>query len=215
MTCLEWWLFELLILCSGLLPNPKLETSVLSICLTTAALHYVIPAGVSAAVSTRVSNKLGAGDPQVARVSVLAGLCIWLVESAILSTVLFTCKNFVGYAFSNSKEVVDYVADLSPLLCLSFVLDGLTAVLNGVARGSGWQHIGAWANVVAYYLVGGPVGIYLAFGLGLNGKGLWCGVVVGSAVQGTILAIVTASMNWKEQAGKARKRIVSTENGLA
>ncbi|KAL1194289.1 Protein DETOXIFICATION 1 [Cardamine amara subsp. amara] len=215
MTCLEWWLFELLILCSGLLPNPKLETSVLSICLTTASLHYVIPGGVAAAVSTRVSNKLGAGNPQVARVSVLAGLCLWLVESAFFSTLLFTCRNFVGYAFSNSKEVVEYVADLSPLLCLSFILDGFTAVLNGVARGSGWQHIGAWNNVVAYYLIGAPVGVYLAFGRELHGKGLWCGVVVGSAVQAIILAIVTASMNWKEQAEKARKRIVPTENRLA
>jgi MATE family multidrug resistance protein len=162
-----------------------------------------------------VSNKLGAGIPQVARVSVLAGLCLWLVESSFFSILLFAFRNIIGYAFSNSKEVVDYVADLSPLLCLSFVLDGFTAVLNGVARGCGWQHIGALNNVVAYYLVGAPVGIYLAFSCELNGKGLWCGVVVGSAVQAIILAIVTASMNWKEQAKKARKRLISSENGLA
>jgi hypothetical protein len=31
MCSLEWWSFELLVLLSGLLPNPKLETSVLSI----------------------------------------------------------------------------------------------------------------------------------------------------------------------------------------
>ncbi|XP_010466967.1 PREDICTED: protein DETOXIFICATION 1 [Camelina sativa] len=215
MICLEWWLFELLILCSGLLSNPKLETSVLSICLTTETLHYVISSGVAAAVSTRVSNNLGAGNPQVARVSVLAGLCLWLVESAFFSILLFTFRNIIGYAFSNSKEVVDYVADLSPLLCLSFILDGFTAVLNGVARGSGWQHIGAWNNIFSYYLVGAPVGVYLAFRHDLNGKGLWCGVVVGSTVQATVLAIVTATINWKEQAEKARKRIVSTENELA
>ncbi|KAL0653832.1 hypothetical protein Bca4012_096523 [Brassica carinata] len=199
MVCLEWWLFELLILSSGLLPNPKLETSVLSICLTTGTLHYVISSGIAAGV----------------RVSVMAGLCFWLMESVFFSTLLFTCRNIVGYAFSNSNEVVDYVAELSPLLCLSFILDGFTAVLNGVARGSGWQHIGAWNNVVAYYLVRAPFGLYLAFRRGFNGKGLWCGVVVGSAVQATILAIVTSSMNWKEQAEKARKRIISTENGLA
>ncbi|KAL0732968.1 hypothetical protein Bca4012_009178 [Brassica carinata] len=215
MVCLEWWLFELLVLCSGLLPNPKLETSVLSICFTTAALHYVIPGGVAAAVSTRVSNNLGAGNHQVARLSVLSGLCLWLVESIFFTTLLFTCKNIIGYAFTNSKEVVDYVADLSPLLCLSFILDGFTAILNGVARGSGWQHIGAWNNVVSYYLIGAPVGVYLAFSRGFNGKGLWSGVVVGSAVQAIILSIITSSINWKEQAEKARKRIVSTEKGLA
>ncbi|WRX19734.1 hypothetical protein QQP08_012221, partial [Theobroma cacao] len=31
MACLEWWSFEILVLMSGLLPNSKLETSVLSI----------------------------------------------------------------------------------------------------------------------------------------------------------------------------------------
>ncbi|KAF2614534.1 hypothetical protein F2Q70_00010396 [Brassica cretica] len=185
------------------------------VCFTTAALHYVIPGGVAAAVSTRVSNNLGAGNPRVARLSVLLGLCLWLVESIFFTTLLFTCKNIIGYAFSNSKEVVDYVADLAPLLCLSFILDGFTAILNGVARESGWQHIGAWNNVVAYYLIGAPVGVYLAFYRHFNGKGLWSGVVVGSAVQAIVLSIVISSMNWKEQAEKARKRILSSEKGLS
>ncbi|KAI4989271.1 hypothetical protein ZWY2020_036588 [Hordeum vulgare] len=43
MVCLEWWSFELLVLLSGLLPNPKLETSVLSICLNTGALMFTVP----------------------------------------------------------------------------------------------------------------------------------------------------------------------------
>ncbi|KAH9675638.1 protein DETOXIFICATION [Citrus sinensis] len=43
MVCLKWWSMEILILLSGLLPNPKLETSVLSICLTISTLHFTIP----------------------------------------------------------------------------------------------------------------------------------------------------------------------------
>ncbi|KAI4979751.1 hypothetical protein ZWY2020_016504 [Hordeum vulgare] len=61
MVCLEWWSFELLVLLSGLLPNPKLETSVLSICLNTSTLMFTVPSGLCAAISTRVSNELGAG----------------------------------------------------------------------------------------------------------------------------------------------------------
>ncbi|CAH8261877.1 unnamed protein product [Arabidopsis lyrata] len=219
MTTIEWSLFELLILSSGLLPNPKLETSVLSICLTTSSLHYVIPMGIGAAGSVRVSNELGAGNPEVARLAVLTGIFLWFLEATICSTLLFICRNIFGYAFSNSKEVVDYVTELSPLLCISFMVDGFSAVLGGVARGSGWQHIGAWANVVAYYLLGAPVGLFLGFWCHMNGKGLWIGVVVGSTAQGIILAIVTACMSWNEQAAKARKRIVvrtsSFGNGLA
>lgn len=40
---LEWWSFEILILMSGLLPNPELQTSVLSIWYeTTTVLHWII-----------------------------------------------------------------------------------------------------------------------------------------------------------------------------
>ncbi|XP_010514294.1 PREDICTED: protein DETOXIFICATION 6-like isoform X1 [Camelina sativa] len=219
MTCIEWSLFEFLILSSGLLPNPKLETSVLSICLTAGSLHYVIPMGIGAAGSTRISNELGAGNPEVARLAVFAGIFLWFLEATICSTLLFACRNIFGYAFSNSKEVVDYVTELSPLLCLSFLVDGFSAVLGGVARGSGWQHIGAWANVVAYYLLGAPVGLFLGFWCHMNGRGLWIGVVVGSTAQGIILAIVTACMSWNEQATQAGKRIVvrtsSFGSGLA
>uniref|UniRef100_A0A1J3I3Q6 Protein DETOXIFICATION n=1 Tax=Noccaea caerulescens TaxID=107243 RepID=A0A1J3I3Q6_NOCCA len=208
MTCLEWWLFELLTLFSGLLPNPKLETSVLSICITTGSLHYVISQGIAAAASTRISNELGAGKPEVARLVVFAGICLWLLEATICSTILFICRNIFGYAFSNSKEVVDYVTEISPLLCLSFIVDGFSAILGGVARGSGWQHSGAWATLVAYYLIGAPVGLFLGFWCHLNGKGLWIGVVLGSTAQGIILAIITACMSWEVQASKARNRIL-------
>ncbi|TKY61033.1 MATE efflux family protein ALF5 [Spatholobus suberectus] len=43
MHCLKVWTFELMVLMSGLLPNPALETSVLSICLNTFGLAWMIP----------------------------------------------------------------------------------------------------------------------------------------------------------------------------
>ncbi|KAJ7975181.1 Protein DETOXIFICATION [Quillaja saponaria] len=58
---LKVWTFELMVLLSGLLPNPKLETSVLSICLNTFGLVWMIPFGLSSAISIRVSNELGLG----------------------------------------------------------------------------------------------------------------------------------------------------------
>lgn len=53
MVCLEMWSFELIVLLSGLLPHPELETSVLSICLNTAAVVWMIPFGLSGAVRDR------------------------------------------------------------------------------------------------------------------------------------------------------------------
>lgn len=54
------------------------------------------------------------------------------IEAVSTSTILFCCRSFLGYAFSNIKEVVDYFERLVPLLSLSFIMDSLLAVLSGM-----------------------------------------------------------------------------------
>ncbi|XVF71554.1 hypothetical protein PTKIN_Ptkin12aG0047400 [Pterospermum kingtungense] len=208
MACLEWWSFELLILLSGLLPNSMLETSVLSLCFTTTSLHFYIPYGISAAASIRVSNELGAGNPKAARLSVIVSMVIAAIEPIIVAIALFCCRHVFGYLFSNEKEVVNYLAQMIPLLCISLLVDSLQAVLSGVARGAGWQDIGAYVNLGAYYLVGIPLAAVLCFALNFKGKGLWMGILTGSFVQLPLLSFVTARTNWEKQATDARERML-------
>ncbi|XP_039017905.1 protein DETOXIFICATION 12-like [Hibiscus syriacus] len=212
MICLEWWSFELLILLSGLLPNPQLETSVLSVCLNTISTLYAIPYGLGAATSTRVSNELGAGRPQAAHVAVYAGMVLAVLETLIVSGSLFASRQVFGYVYSSEKEVVDYVTTMAPLVCVSVILDSLQGVLIGVARGCGWQHIGAYVNLAAFYLVGIPVAATLAFWLQLKGVGLWVGIQSGSLTQTILLALVTTCINWEKQASEARERLFQSSS---
>ncbi|KAL3501810.1 hypothetical protein ACH5RR_036259 [Cinchona calisaya] len=212
MTCLEWWSYELLILSSGLLPNPQLETSVLSVCLNTIFTLYAIPYGLAAAVSTRVSNELGAGNPEGARVSVIGIMLLAVMEVIIVDTALFAGRHVFGYVFSSDKEVVRYVTTMAPFVCLSVFLDSLQGTLSGVARGCGWQHIGAYVNLAAFYLVGIPVALTLGFVVKLRGKGLWIGIQSGAALQTLLLSIVTVCTNWEKQAIKAQERSLERES---
>ncbi|XP_061992395.1 protein DETOXIFICATION 12-like isoform X1 [Rosa rugosa] len=207
MICIEWWSFELLILLSGLLPNPALETSVLSVCLQTISTLYAIPYGFGAAASTRVANELGAGNSECARIAAHVALFLAVTETSIETTTLFAFRRSFGYTFTNEKQVVDYVTSMAPLVCLSLVLDSLQGVLTGIARGCGWQHIGAYINLGAFYLCGIPVAAILAFWLELRGRGLWIGIQVGSLVQTITLSFVTSSTNWEMQASKAREMV--------
>ncbi|KAK7357716.1 hypothetical protein VNO80_17011 [Phaseolus coccineus] len=219
MVCLEWWSFELLVLLSGLLPNPQLETSVLSVCLNTIATLYTIPFGIGAAASTRVSNELGAGNPHAARVAVLAAMSLAVIETSVVSAALFACRHVFGYIFSNEKEVIDYVTFMAPLVCISVILDSIQGVLTGIARGCGWQHLGVYVNLGAFYLCGIPVAAILAFVVRVGGKGLWIGIQCGSFVQTILLSVITSCINWEKQAINARKRLfddeLSAENILA
>lgn len=81
--------------------------------------------------STRISNELGAGKPQAARLVLYAVLLLAAVEILISSTVIFSCRYILGYAFSNEKSIVLYVKDMTPFLCISIVTDSLQSVLSG------------------------------------------------------------------------------------
>ncbi|XP_057974200.1 protein DETOXIFICATION 16-like isoform X2 [Malania oleifera] len=207
MVCLEMWSFEMMVLLSGLLPNPKLETSVLSISLNTGAIVWMIPFGLSGAVSTRVSNELGAGHPRTARMAVCVVLVIAITEGVLVGSVLILIRNIWGYAYSNETEVARYVAIMLPFVASSNFLDGIQCVLSGTARGCGWQKIGAVINLGSYYLVGIPSAILLAFVLHVGGKGLWTGLICGLFVQASLLLTITIRTNWDQEAKKAMERV--------
>ncbi|XP_059308765.1 protein DETOXIFICATION 14-like [Lycium ferocissimum] len=211
MICLEGWSFELIILLSGLLPNPEVETSVLSVCLNTIATLYSIPYGLSGAVSTRVSNELGAGNPQGACISVFSVMLLTVMEAILVSATLFGCRNIFGFLFSSDVAVVNYVAKIAPLVSLSVIMDALQASLSGVARGCGWQHIGAYVNLASFYLFGIPIAVALSFWLELRGEGLWIGILCGATLQTILLSVITSLTNWKKQAAMARERFLEVK----
>ncbi|RLN43257.1 protein DETOXIFICATION 16-like [Panicum miliaceum] len=191
MVCLEWWSFELLVLLSGILPNPKVQTSVLSIC-------------------TRVSNELGAGQPHAARLAARVVVCVTLTQGVVLATIMILLRNIWGYAYSSEKEVAVYIARMLPILAVSFVVDGLNGSLSGVITGCGKQKVGARVNLGAFYLVGIPTVVLLAFVFRLNGMGLWLGIVCGSISKLALLLWITLRTNWEDDAVKAKERVLSS-----
>ncbi|PKA59709.1 MATE efflux family protein 5 [Apostasia shenzhenica] len=74
-----------------------------------------------------------------------------------------------------------------------------SAVMLGVARGCGWQHIGAYLNLGAYYLIGVPIAVVLGFVFHVGGKGLCVGIMCGLFVQTVLLGLITSFTNWKKQ----------------
>lgn len=60
-----------------------------------------------------------------------------------------------------------FITKILVTACLKFVLP---IVFVGTARGCGWQKLGAYVNLGAYYLVGLPCAITLTFVFHLGGK---------------------------------------------
>jgi len=81
--------------------------------------------------STRISNALGAGSPQSARVCVYAAMTLATSEAILVSSIIFACRHILGYVFTNDQDVADYVMSMAPLLSLSVIMDSLHGTLSG------------------------------------------------------------------------------------
>ncbi|KAF8106343.1 hypothetical protein N665_0143s0013 [Sinapis alba] len=185
--------------------------SAMMTCLTMSTLHYFLVNAIGASASTHVSNELGAGNPKAARAAATSAVFLGAIDATIVSITLYTYRGNWAYIFSNESEVAHYATQITPILCLSIGVDSFLAVLSGVARGTGWQHIGAYANIGSYYLAGIPLGSFLCFVVKLRGKGLWIGILIGSTLQTIVLALVTFSTSWEQEAAKARDRVIEVK----
>ncbi|KAM2657947.1 hypothetical protein EV1_013261 [Malus domestica] len=197
MISLEMWCFEMMVLLSRLLPNPMLETSVLSISLNTSALTYMIPLGLGGAA--RVSNEFGARRPRLARPATFVTLFMVATEGIVAVAVIILGQKVWGYCSTTKKEVVDYVGEILPWVAISHFIDGIQSVLSGVIRGGGQQKIGAYVNLGAYYQMGIPTAVLLAFVLDIGGKGLWIGITVALFVQALCLSIIITCTDWEKE----------------
>lgn len=81
--------------------------------------------------STRVANELGAGNPDGARSAVGVVLSMAVMNAVIVSGALLAARRLVGLAYSSEEEVISFVADMVPLICITVVTDCIQAILSG------------------------------------------------------------------------------------
>ncbi|KGN43522.1 protein DETOXIFICATION 40 [Cucumis sativus] len=207
MLCLETWYFQILVLVAGLLENPELSLNSLSICTTINGFAFMICVGFNAAISVRVGNELGHKHPKSAAFSVVVVMVISTTISIIIACIVLALRNVISYVFTEGATVAAAVSDLCPFLAITLILNGIQPVLSGVAVGCGWQSFVACVNVCCYYFVGLPLGVLLGFYFKLGAKGIWLGMLSGTAIQTCILSWVTFRTDWNKEVEEAVKRI--------
>ena len=81
--------------------------------------------------STRVSNELGAGRPEAARLATRVVVLLALAVGASEGLAMVLVRDLWGYAYSSEEEVARHAARMMPILAVSIVFDGLQCVLSG------------------------------------------------------------------------------------
>ncbi|KAH9708721.1 protein DETOXIFICATION 29 [Citrus sinensis] len=181
--------------------------SAVMLCMNILGWSNMVSIGMNAAVSVRTSNELGAAHPRTAKLSLVVAVFSSFLIGLTLSLILIVTRNQYPALFSSDPEVIDLVIDLTPLLALCIVINNIQPVLSGVAIGAGWQATVAYVNIGCYYLFGIPLGLILGYLVGLEVKGIWCGMLCGTILQTCVIFGIIYKTNWNKEAAVAGDRI--------
>ncbi|KAI4351681.1 hypothetical protein L6164_006017 [Bauhinia variegata] len=207
MLCLEVWYMMSLIVLTGHLDNAVIAVDSLSICMNYNGWEGMIFIGINAAISVRVSNELGLGHPRAAKYSVYVTVLQSLLIGLFFMVVVLVMRDYFAILFTSSESLQHAVARLAYLLAITVVLNSVQPVISGVAVGGGWQALVAYINVGSYYIFGLPLGFYLGYAANLGVKGLWGGMICGTALQTLLLLFVLYKTNWNKEVEQTSERM--------
>ncbi|KAI3994328.1 hypothetical protein MKX01_012585, partial [Papaver californicum] len=196
---LEYWAYMFLLVFAGLLKNAEVKVDAAAICMNIASWIVMVPLGFLAAVSVRVSNELGAGNAAAAKFSVWVTVSISIVIQTAFAILLLITRYDFPILFTNDKVVMKEVSNLAVYLCISVTLCGIQPVLTGMAVGAGWQAVVAYVNIVTYYLIGMPIGVFMGIKLDWGLEGLWVGTQIGIGLQTIVLIIMSWRADWDKE----------------
>ncbi|MDX1554667.1 MAG: MATE family efflux transporter, partial [Xanthomonadales bacterium] len=152
-----------------------------------AALVFMIPLGLGSAVTVRVGNALGRGEPVAARHAAIVGLGIAVAVASVSATVMFLFPELIVALYTDDPVVTALAVQLLFFAAIFQLSDGLQICAAGCLRGYKDTRVPMLINILAYWLVGMTLGYYLTFGVGLGPAGMWIGMIVGLTVAAVLL----------------------------
>ncbi len=178
----EVGLFTFAAFCMGAMGSTQMAAH--QIALQSVSMAFMVPVGISYAVTMRIGLHYGAGNLLLARTAgrmgiafggllmLSFGILFWAAPHAVIS--LFLDIDDPAY-----KDVVELAVKLLAVAAWFEILDGTQTIAMGAIRGLKQSRITFFIGLASYWMVGAP----LAWGFGFiahqGAVGVWWGLAIG------------------------------------
>ncbi len=149
------------------------------IALSCVSCTFQIALGVAAATSVRVGSAVGHGDERGARIAGLTGIVTGATGMLFGAVIFGAMPRLVARALTDRPEIVDAAIPFLLVAACFQLSDGVQTVSQGALRGAGDTRLPLFLNVLGHYVIGLPIGLVLAYRVGLGAVGLWWGLSAG------------------------------------
>ena len=148
------------------------------IVLNCASLTYMVPLGVSAAAAISVGHAVGAGNRALARRNGSMAIAIGTVFMALAAAAFLTIPQALIHVYTHDRQTVAVGTSLLAVAAVFQVFDAIQGVGTGALRGLGKTRGPMLINLIAYGVIGLPIGYTLCFKTPLGIYGLWSGLTL-------------------------------------
>jgi multidrug resistance protein, MATE family len=148
------------------------------IVLNSASLTYMVPLGFSAAAAITVGHAVGAGDRARARRGGSMAIVIGAIFMALAATAFVTIPRMLVHIYTHDLQTLAVGVRLLDVAAVFQIFDAIQGIGTGALRGLGKTRGPMLINLVAYGVIGLPVGYVLCFKTPLGIYGLWSGLTL-------------------------------------
>ncbi len=188
----ETGLFSAAAFLMGLIGQNQLAAH--AIALQCAAVAFMIPLGVSQAVTVRIGLAVGRGDAAgvghggwVALAlgggfMMISALVFWFLPTSLVGF-------FLDLNAAESAPVVELAVSFLAIAALFQLFDGAQVIGAGALRGIKDTRVPMVFSVLGFWGIGFPASAYLGLRTSLGGQGVWIGLALGLAIVAVALVV--------------------------
>jgi len=193
----EVGLFAFAALCMGTMGSTQLAAH--QIALQIVSVAFMIPAGLSYAITMRIGQHYGAGQLLDARLAGRVGIAFGAAAMLGFAVVFWFLPNqLIGFFLDHNdpafRDVFNLAVSLLAVAAWFELFDGTQTIAMGCIRGLKDAKTTFLVGLGCYWLIGAPAAWWMAFNLNWGPTGVWWGLALGLACAAVSL---TLAFEWK------------------
>jgi MATE family multidrug resistance protein len=167
-----------------------------NIIMTIASIVFMVPLSVASAVAVKIGHAYGKKDEKQIRLfskaAILAISCFIVLSCSSLLVFPHYIMNFI----TQDIDVINLGIKLLFIVAIFQISDSLQVVLTGILRGLHQTKTSSIMVFIGYWILGIPIGYYLAYYDGKGAEGLWIGLALSLTFVAIFMSVMT-SINLK------------------
>lgn len=147
-----------------------------------ASLTFMVPLSIGMATTVRVGHAAGAGDRAGAALRGRVGMLLGGVFALVSASLMLAVPAGIVHLYTDVNSVAAIAVGFLAYAAVFQLFDCLQATANGALRGLHDTRVPMLITVTAYWGVGMPLAVWLAFHTPVGPTGVWWGFIAGLGV---------------------------------